>query len=261
MWGRRRKQRYSSPSTSCHQPLCYFRFLCDRAATATSPHTLVAFLATEHCVKLEALSDEELVSRAMAKLAAAFPEQCTSTTSAGVGAASGAGGGAGASTSTSTETGTNTSTSTSTGTGESKPAATVNAHGLPQPVGWLVTRWRSDPFARGAWTCYTVGCRGPSDALELAKPVDGCLFFAGEATEPRAQVRHHCPLPAQPKQSTAATHTLLNNQNETGNSTWGIHVWAACSKGSVGSIKCSTLTSSCSCMLAKTLRQRAPSVS
>lgn len=175
----------SRPSPSRHQPLCYFRFLCDRAATATSPHTLVAFLATEHCVKLEALSDEELVSRAMAKLAAAFPEQCTSATSAGVGAASSAGGGAGASTSTST--------------GESKPAATVNAHGLPQPVGWLVTRWRSDPFARGAWTCYTVGCRGPSDALELAKPVDGCLFFAGEATEPRAQVTHHCLSPAQPQ--------------------------------------------------------------
>jgi monoamine oxidase len=40
--------------------------------------------------------------------------------------------------------------------------------------------WRADPFARGAYSYIAVGGMGAPGAL--AKPVDGTLFFAGEAT-------------------------------------------------------------------------------
>jgi len=40
--------------------------------------------------------------------------------------------------------------------------------------------WRADPFARGAYSYIGVGGNGAPRAL--ARPVDGTLFFAGEAT-------------------------------------------------------------------------------
>jgi monoamine oxidase len=42
--------------------------------------------------------------------------------------------------------------------------------------------WQSDPFARGAYTY--VGIGGGTAREELAAPVEGTLFFAGEATDP-----------------------------------------------------------------------------
>ena len=41
--------------------------------------------------------------------------------------------------------------------------------------------WQSDPFARGAYSYVRVGGEGAQRAL--AAPVDGTLFFAGEATD------------------------------------------------------------------------------
>jgi len=41
--------------------------------------------------------------------------------------------------------------------------------------------WRADPFARGAYSYIGVGGNGAPCAL--ARPVDGTLFFAGEATD------------------------------------------------------------------------------
>jgi monoamine oxidase len=41
--------------------------------------------------------------------------------------------------------------------------------------------WQADPFARGAYSWIVVGSAGA--ARELAAPLDGTLFFAGEATE------------------------------------------------------------------------------
>jgi monoamine oxidase len=41
--------------------------------------------------------------------------------------------------------------------------------------------WRSDPFARGAYSYAGVG--GRHAGAELAAPVDGTIFFAGEATQ------------------------------------------------------------------------------
>jgi len=41
--------------------------------------------------------------------------------------------------------------------------------------------WHADPFARGAYSYISVG--GNSAPRALARPVDGTLFFAGEATD------------------------------------------------------------------------------
>ncbi len=46
---------------------------------------------------------------------------------------------------------------------------------------WSSHDWRSDPFSRQAYTYVAVG--GLSAAESLAKPVQGTLFFAGEATD------------------------------------------------------------------------------
>jgi monoamine oxidase len=40
--------------------------------------------------------------------------------------------------------------------------------------------WRADPFARGAYSY--IGVDGTGAPRSLARPVDGTLFFAGEAT-------------------------------------------------------------------------------
>jgi monoamine oxidase len=42
--------------------------------------------------------------------------------------------------------------------------------------------WRADPFSRGAYVYVGVG--GVPAQKTLAKPVEGTLFFAGEATDP-----------------------------------------------------------------------------
>src|ERR1041384_5962928 len=46
--------------------------------------------------------------------------------------------------------------------------------------GWSSHDWRADPFARGAYSYIGVGGVGAPRAL--GRPVDGTLFFAGEAT-------------------------------------------------------------------------------
>jgi monoamine oxidase len=53
---------------------------------------------------------------------------------------------------------------------------------VPDPTGHLVTRWASDPFARGVYPFPRVGARGDDHEI-LARPV-GRLLFAGEATHP-----------------------------------------------------------------------------
>jgi monoamine oxidase len=42
--------------------------------------------------------------------------------------------------------------------------------------------WQADPFSRGAYTYVGVG--GGTAPRRLARPVQGTLFFAGEATDP-----------------------------------------------------------------------------
>eukprot|EP00268_Persea_americana_P005391 TRINITY_DN11803_c0_g1_i1.p1 TRINITY_DN11803_c0_g1~~TRINITY_DN11803_c0_g1_i1.p1 ORF type:complete len:2279 (+),score=554.97 TRINITY_DN11803_c0_g1_i1:810-7646(+) len=52
---------------------------------------------------------------------------------------------------------------------------------VPDPVASVVTNWGRDPFSRGAYSYVAVGASG-EDYDILARPVENCLFFAGEAT-------------------------------------------------------------------------------
>lgn len=52
---------------------------------------------------------------------------------------------------------------------------------IPAPEAWLISRWHIDPFAFGTYS-HIPPCVTGKAHDELAKAVDGRLFFAGEAT-------------------------------------------------------------------------------
>ena len=52
---------------------------------------------------------------------------------------------------------------------------------IPAPRAALVHDWRRDPFARGAYSYLRVGGEGARE--DLATPIAGTLYFAGEATD------------------------------------------------------------------------------
>jgi len=52
---------------------------------------------------------------------------------------------------------------------------------VPDPIGVIATRWQQDAFALGSYSHLGVGAQ-PSLRQDLAAPVGGKLFFAGEAT-------------------------------------------------------------------------------
>jgi monoamine oxidase len=52
---------------------------------------------------------------------------------------------------------------------------------IPNPSGYLITRWGSDPFSVGSYS-YIPPFASGKDYDALFKPVDDVLFFAGEAT-------------------------------------------------------------------------------
>ncbi len=52
---------------------------------------------------------------------------------------------------------------------------------VPNPIASVVTNWGLDPFSRGAYSYVALGALG-EDCDILARPVDNCVFFAGEAT-------------------------------------------------------------------------------
>lgn len=52
---------------------------------------------------------------------------------------------------------------------------------VPDPVASMTSRWSTDPFARGSYSYYPVGST-PDHRRALARPIDGRIFFAGEAT-------------------------------------------------------------------------------
>ncbi|RRR69548.1 MAG: FAD-dependent oxidoreductase [Candidatus Viridilinea halotolerans] len=52
---------------------------------------------------------------------------------------------------------------------------------IPQPNAYQITRWATDPFARGAYSYNALGS-APAMRDTLAMPVEGKLFFAGEAS-------------------------------------------------------------------------------
>ena len=55
---------------------------------------------------------------------------------------------------------------------------------IPDPSAWQISRWASDPYARGAYSYHKVGST-PSMREDLARPVGRALYFAGEATDAR----------------------------------------------------------------------------
>ncbi|KAK4351911.1 hypothetical protein RND71_027429 [Anisodus tanguticus] len=52
---------------------------------------------------------------------------------------------------------------------------------VPDPVASVVTNWGKDPYSYGAYSYVSVGSSG-EDYDILGRPVENCLFFAGEAT-------------------------------------------------------------------------------
>jgi monoamine oxidase len=67
---------------------------------------------------------------------------------------------------------------------QSAMAALRNMFGrdIPAPLDVAISRWSSDPYARGAYSCHIVGST-PAHRADLAKSVSGRLYFAGEATD------------------------------------------------------------------------------
>lgn len=59
---------------------------------------------------------------------------------------------------------------------------TIFGNGIPDPVDYQITRWASDPLARGSYSFNAVNST-PAMRRALAEPLEGRLFFAGEATE------------------------------------------------------------------------------
>lgn len=55
-------------------------------------------------------------------------------------------------------------------------------HTVPDPLAAVVTQWGRDPHTLGSYSSVPPGCAGADDYRELARSVDGRLFFAGEAT-------------------------------------------------------------------------------
>ncbi len=67
---------------------------------------------------------------------------------------------------------------------------TMFGRALPEPTGFLRTRWIADPWTRGSYSFVPVG----ADAElrdRLAEPVGGRLYFAGEATSRRYPATVH----------------------------------------------------------------------
>ncbi|MFQ3661278.1 MAG: FAD-dependent oxidoreductase [Chloroflexaceae bacterium] len=58
---------------------------------------------------------------------------------------------------------------------------TIYGPRIPEPTGFVRTRWAADPFARGSYSYLPPGAT-PADRQALAAPLNGRLFFAGEHT-------------------------------------------------------------------------------
>ncbi|MGA8247598.1 MAG: NAD(P)/FAD-dependent oxidoreductase, partial [Nocardioides sp.] len=60
---------------------------------------------------------------------------------------------------------------------------TMFGHGIPDPVSSASTGWSLDRWAHGSYSTNAVGSTR-ADRVALGDPVEGRVFFAGEATEP-----------------------------------------------------------------------------
>lgn len=60
---------------------------------------------------------------------------------------------------------------------------TIFGERIPKPTAYQVTRWAKDPFALGSYSFNAVGST-PNMRKALAAPLEGRVFFAGEAAHP-----------------------------------------------------------------------------
>ncbi|MBC3883808.1 flavin monoamine oxidase family protein [Undibacterium griseum] len=60
--------------------------------------------------------------------------------------------------------------------------STMFGRPIPMPVDAVITRWKSDPYARGSYSFNAVGST-PGQRDDLARSIAGKVFFAGEATD------------------------------------------------------------------------------
>ena len=63
-----------------------------------------------------------------------------------------------------------------------KTLRTIYGGGIPEPIDYQITRWATDPFALGSYSYNPVGAT-PRTRATLAAPIEGKIFFAGEASE------------------------------------------------------------------------------
>lgn len=61
---------------------------------------------------------------------------------------------------------------------------------IPEPEGYLITRWGKDPYSFGAYSHIPPFASG-NDYDALFEPVDGVLYFAGEATSRKYPATQH----------------------------------------------------------------------
>lgn len=61
---------------------------------------------------------------------------------------------------------------------------------VPNPIGYLITRWQQDPFSYGSYSYIATGAT-PGDRQTLGEPIDNRLFFAGEATSQKYPATVH----------------------------------------------------------------------
>lgn len=62
------------------------------------------------------------------------------------------------------------------------PRPTASAGAAPAPATWQRSAWSTDPYSRGAMSYLPAGAT-PQLRTDLAQPVGGRMFFAGEATD------------------------------------------------------------------------------
>ena len=62
------------------------------------------------------------------------------------------------------------------------PRPTVAPGAAPEPTSWMRSTWSTDPYIRGAMSYLPAGT-APQSRNDLAAPLGGRVFFAGEATD------------------------------------------------------------------------------
>ena len=74
--------------------------------------------------------------------------------------------------------------------GAMKTLRVIYGEAVPEPEGYLITRWGKDPYSFGAYSHIPPFASG-DDYDALFEPVDGVLYFAGEATSRKYPATQH----------------------------------------------------------------------